>query len=181
MNHNPRTNGGWSVLELNRLHHACCSRRVILRVGLAAMAGVVLAACGNDDDPEEDELFGATPVGQGPAADTTVRVVLTEWAVEPETTSVSAGTIAFDAVNEGSMEHNLVVIRTDLAADDLPFSDDGSRVDEGASGEVVAEVDTLEPEDTGAVTVDLTPGGYVLICNEPGHYKAGMYVSFTVT
>jgi uncharacterized cupredoxin-like copper-binding protein len=31
------------------------------------------------------------------------------------------------------------------------------------------------------LTADLSPGHYALVCNLPGHYKAGMHVDFWVT
>ncbi|HLZ47335.1 MAG TPA: hypothetical protein VKR80_01640 [Candidatus Limnocylindria bacterium] len=31
-----------------------------------------------------------------------------------------------------------------------------------------------------ALQLDLTPGNYVLICNEPGHFAAGMHLQLTV-
>jgi uncharacterized cupredoxin-like copper-binding protein len=32
----------------------------------------------------------------------------------------------------------------------------------------------------GSVTVNLTPGHYVVMCNIEAHYKAGMYADFDV-
>jgi uncharacterized cupredoxin-like copper-binding protein len=33
---------------------------------------------------------------------------------------------------------------------------------------------------SAAVTLDLTPGKYVFICNVAGHYQLGMHTAFTV-
>ncbi len=49
----------------------------------------------------------------------TVFVELDEWDVRPDKTSVSAGNVTFEARNVGTIAHELVVIRTDLAADEL--------------------------------------------------------------
>ena len=31
------------------------------------------------------------------------------------------------------------------------------------------------------MALELDPGNYVLMCNLPGHYEAGMFAAFTVT
>jgi len=76
--------------------------------------------------------------------------------------------------------HEFVVFKTDLAADALPTDDTGD----------VAESDTFAPvdevEDIGLgndekLTVDLTAGSYVVICNIPAHYRQGMHAAFTVS
>ena len=45
---------------------------------------------------------------------------------------------------------------------------------------VVANTDNIHPGSIQDLTVDLTPGTYVLLCNLPGHYQQGMYASLTV-
>ncbi len=85
----------------------------------------------------------------------------------------------FSVANAGAAPHELVVIRTDLAADALPV--EGGSVDE-ASGdlEVVGETQPFSANTTQTLRVDLEAGSYVLICNIPGHYEAGMQAAFTV-
>ena len=39
----------------------------------------------------------------------------------------------------------------------------------------------IEPGAVGWVTLTLQPGSYELICNQPGHYAAGMYSRLTVS
>jgi len=62
----------------------------------------------------------------------------------------------------------------------LPYIDAESRVDEDKAGDN-GEVSELDPGVSGALTVALQPGKYVLICNVPGHYSAGMWTEFEVT
>ena len=45
----------------------------------------------------------------------------------------------------------------------------------------IKELGDLEPGKSGALTMTLKPGHYVLFCNEPGHFKAGMYAELVVT
>ena len=38
----------------------------------------------------------------------------------------------------------------------------------------------VPPGQTRTLTLKLTPGHYVLLCNLPAHYKAGQHADFTV-
>jgi hypothetical protein len=73
--------------------------------------------------------------------------------------------------------HEFVIVQTDLAASQLPVDANGD-VDEGQVT-VVDEVEDLEPAAAQDLSVNLAAGHYVLMCNEPGHYKQGMYLDFT--
>jgi uncharacterized cupredoxin-like copper-binding protein len=44
----------------------------------------------------------------------------------------------------------------------------------------LGEIGDLKPGARGKLTVNLKPGSYLLFCNEPGHYKAGMSTSIEV-
>jgi uncharacterized cupredoxin-like copper-binding protein len=44
----------------------------------------------------------------------------------------------------------------------------------------IEELGDLEPGESGQLTLDLTPGKYLLFCNEEGHFEAGMYAYLTV-
>ena len=61
----------------------------------------------------------------------------------------------------------------------LPYIDAENRVDEDKAGDK-GEVSELDPGKSGSLTVDLKAGKYLLICNVPGHYGAGMWAEFTV-
>jgi uncharacterized cupredoxin-like copper-binding protein len=39
----------------------------------------------------------------------------------------------------------------------------------------------MQPNAEKTITLDLKPGVYLLICNVPGHYAAGMWTPLTVT
>jgi uncharacterized cupredoxin-like copper-binding protein len=62
----------------------------------------------------------------------------------------------------------------------LPFVDKENRVDEDKAGDK-GEVSELDPGKAGSLTIPLKPGKYLLICNVPGHYAAGMWTEFEVT
>jgi uncharacterized cupredoxin-like copper-binding protein len=127
-------------------------------------------------------LLVAITLGMSAAnAQTTVNVELNEWNIIPNVSSVAAGDVEFVATNTGAIEHELVVLKTELAADALPVA--GGRVDEhgGAGIEAIGEIESFAAGATERATLALTAGSYVLICNIAGHYQSGMHVGFTVS
>lgn len=143
-----------------------------------------LASCGGDDGGEEstepeaaEEAEGGAEVAAG-EADTTVDATLGEYFIKLDTDAVDAGNIEFKVTNDGKLEHEFVVIQTDTPAGDLPVVD--GDVDEEAAGEVPGEIPSVQPGATETVTLPLKASKYALICNLPGHYKAGQYTEFTV-
>jgi hypothetical protein len=136
---------------------------------------LVLPSCSDDGDDAQ-------------GGDSTVDITLQEFAVIPGSSSAPAGSITFEATNEGPEDdHELVVIRTDLELDALPTSDDGSVNEEGDGIEVLDEIEEFPVGETRSLTIDLEAGSYVLICNiydaseQEAHYQEGMRVGFTVT
>jgi uncharacterized cupredoxin-like copper-binding protein len=125
-----------------------------------------------------------------PMAGAEVGVTLQEWAVVPDALTVSAGSVTFSAENMGPVDpHELVVVRTDIAASDLPTREDGG-FDEDAEGvEIIGEIEEFEVGSSESATWDLDPGHYALLCNlvelEDGeteaHYQLGMWIDFEVT
>jgi hypothetical protein len=146
--------------------------RFALIPAILAAAVLTLTACGDE--------------GEGGEVD----VVLKEWAVEPSVDTLPEGPITFNTDNEGpDHDHELVIIKTDFAPDELPTKDDGS-VDEDASGlDVKGTVRDIEPGDDSSGVYTLDPGKYVLISNlvneqdgqDIADYAQGMYAAFTVT
>jgi uncharacterized cupredoxin-like copper-binding protein len=133
---------------------------------------------------------GATPA---PARDvTTVRVALTDIssamgmgpagvAVRINQPSVKAGTIHFDVTNwSQGMLHELLVVPVDNPQATLPYDYSKAQV---AEDQVKVLGDTGELQPSASQTFDLTlaPGSYLLICNVPGHYAAGMVAVLAVT
>ncbi|MEX2100617.1 MAG: cupredoxin domain-containing protein [Acidimicrobiia bacterium] len=135
-------------------------------------------------------LVGAlAPGGSASAAKTkTVKVKLLEFQVRPKPTSVKAGNVRFKAKNIGTIDHEMVVVRTDGAS--LPVSADGSVDEEGVSeSATIGEVEDVAPKKSKVFKAKaLTPGTYTLFCNiveTTGgtllvHYARGMHTTFTV-
>jgi uncharacterized cupredoxin-like copper-binding protein len=132
-----------------------------LNAALTTLA-LVLAACGG---PPE-----AAPAGSQ------IIVEMTDFKLTANVPSVKAGTYKIGVRNLANMEHSFQVLKTDLPHDKLPIEGGAKAREDGKVG----EIKSLAAGKSGAVTVDLTPGSYVLICNTAGHYQLGMHVGFTV-
>jgi len=103
---------------------------------------------------------------------------LRDFRIALESANATAVSTTFDIANDGPSTHEFVVLRTDVAPDALPV--DGDVINED-NIDLVDEVEDVAPGTLTHLTVDLTPGRYVLVCNIAGHYSAGMHVGFTVT
>lgn len=138
-----------------------------LLLGLALMAPALL-------------LAGPSAAGE------TVNVVLNNTDADHMTmtvdkTSVKAGEVTFDVVNQSAdTVHEMLVIRSEGAGKELPYDSKDEKIIEEETQDL-GEVADLDPNKGGTLTVTLEPGDYVLLCNEPGHYKHGMTANFTVT
>jgi uncharacterized cupredoxin-like copper-binding protein len=139
--------------------------RVLCLLAVCALAGS-LSACGGGNDN---------------AVDTT----LSDFAISIDPTSATAGEVTFDISNDGPSQHEFVVFRTDLAPDQLPTTEDENGIpivdEEGEGIEPVDEVEDINPDTSATLTVNLSAGNYVLICNLPSHYQQGMHTTLTVS
>ena len=159
-------------------------------VALLSLA-VLLAAC--EDDEEDGGGEDPTATGERvetPQAGATVNVNLTEYIVAPDADSAPAGPITFDVTNIGSTDHEMVIIKTDLAPEALPTVEDGSVDEVGEAIEMLDATQRLAREGEEELTIDLASGAYVLVCNvvqeRPdgelvSHYNQGMRAAFEVT
>jgi uncharacterized cupredoxin-like copper-binding protein len=94
--------------------------------------------------------------------------------------SVPAGEVTFVATNRSSdYVHEMIVAKVADPAKPLPYVTADTKVDEEAAGHL-GEVSELDPGKSGKLTLTLEPGTYVLYCNIPGHYMAGMWATITV-
>jgi len=96
--------------------------------------------------------------------------------------SVKAGETTFEVLNSSEDTiHEMIIARLKDLSTILPYINDESRVDEDRMPDVLGEVSELEPGQSGALRLDLKPGNYLLFCNIPGHFVAGMWSLFKVT
>ncbi|HVZ02472.1 MAG TPA: sulfocyanin-like copper-binding protein [Dongiaceae bacterium] len=95
--------------------------------------------------------------------------------------TVKAGPVTFDVVNlSRSLVHDLVVIAVDPNNPSLPYDYNNWQVVESQT-KVAGEMEQVKPDDEATLTLTLPAGDYVLICNVPGHFAAGMVAPLTVT
>ena len=95
--------------------------------------------------------------------------------------SIKAGLVTFEVTNNSKdMVHEMLVIPLKDSATQLPYDDKDNRVDEDKAGSL-GEVSELDPGKSGSLTLTLKPAKYLLICNQPGHFGAGMWMEFNVT
>ncbi len=124
-------------------------------------------------------ILGACTARSG-SGEQSVRVVMDEWNVKPSAGTVAPGRVSFSAVNQGKEEHELVVLKTDLAPNALQMRASEDKVDETASAQNLGEIEDVEAGKTKTGTFELPAGRYVLVCNVAGHYRQGMATSFEV-
>jgi hypothetical protein len=134
---------------------------------------LILAACGDTGEGGE------------------VEVTLTEWEITTDVDSVPEGPIDFNIQNDGEETHELLIVKTDIAAGELPTRDDGSVDEDAPDLDVEQSIDDIEEGDDTSRTYELDAGSYVLICNivdevggeegEQSHYDLGMNTELTVT
>jgi uncharacterized cupredoxin-like copper-binding protein len=123
----------------------------------------------------------AESVVQVKLEDASVNGSLEGMLVKLDRDTVKAGRITFRVTNEPeALVHELIVLQTDLDVSQLPYDSRKGRVIE-TQLKSLGEVEELKPGKYGQLTLNLKPGPYLLMCNQPGHWHAGMWAKFTVT
>ena len=102
--------------------------------------------------------------------------------------TVPHGTVSFLVTNDGSIDHEMVVLPLadsqsagarsvggDRKVDEAGSLGEASKTNGAGTGEGIAA------GASGWVTVTLAPGHYELVCNLANHYSAGMYTQLDVT
>lgn len=147
----------------------------------ALAAGTVIkVSLWDKGDMSMDMLGKGKPMGMGMMG-AGMAMKMAMLGVTPDRDTVPAGEVTFDVTNDSkSMIHEMVVSAVADPSVPLPYITDEEKVDEDAAGHL-GEVAELDPGKSGALTVTLEPGSYILYCNIPGHYTLGMWSLLTVT
>jgi uncharacterized cupredoxin-like copper-binding protein len=144
-----------------------------LVTAVMAVLALGLAGCGGGDTSSTSEARPEPTATDVTGRRTTVSMI--EFAFKPNALSAKAGMLRVTAKNDGSDDHELVLIRTAKAAGALP-----TKGDQASEAGTVGEIPDQKPGESASHTFKLKPGAYVYICNVPGHYAAGMRGTLTV-
>ena len=155
----------------------------------AAMTAGIVALASHTERASSEPLGGRDANG---AIRPTVQVDLNEFSVAvSQFATASAGRVTFVVKNRGSIDHEMIVLKTNQPVDKIPIVDGGDppapvksgadKVDEAGNVGETGDPD-LKPGGTRTFTIKhLAPGHYALICNIATHYGLGMRAAFTVT
>ena len=126
-----------------------------------AIVASACAAAGPTDTSEIPSLF----------------VDISDFKIVTDHPTIAAGHVVVGIRNHAAMLHELKVIKTDLAPDQLPV--DGATAKAKEDGKV-GELTDIAAGASRKLVLELAPGKYVLICNIAGHYQLGMRVGLEV-
>lgn len=130
-------------------------------------------------------LLAGTPFAHA-AEPTTVKVTLTDQAGKDmriilSKDKVKAGAVEFEVTNASTdLMHEFLITPWKGAITSLPYS----AKDKAVAEDKLTHLQGVEDMPAGTkatVRLVLTPGEYVVLCNQEGHYKMGMEHRFTVT
>ena len=140
---------------------------------VAPVAALAVAGCGNSTDNNGSST--AAQKATAKAAIQTVPVTLDDFKIAESATHLKAGKVKFTVKNTGKIAHEFVVIDTSKPAAKLGS---GKRVSEKGN---IGETGNLAPGTSKTLVLKLPKGHYAVICNDPGHYMAGMHKDLFVT
>jgi uncharacterized cupredoxin-like copper-binding protein len=95
--------------------------------------------------------------------------------------AMHAGKVDLTIVNNGTVQHELLIFKSNRDPAAYPTDPAGDIKEEGAGVSLVSDGDNIDPGGSQTRAVDLTPGKYLFVCNIPGHFKQGMYELVIVT
>ncbi len=148
----------------------------VAMLAVLAVLAVTAAACGG----AKASSSAASQAGAGTSGGTPIAATVRDFSIAVTPVTTAAGKITFQVANSGPSTHEFVVLRTNDAAGALPVTN-GKAEEEGQEISHIGEVEDIAPGTTKSLSLTLTPGSYVLLCNIPGHYQAGMHASFTIS
>lgn len=166
-------------------------------VAAVAIVGVMTAGCSSSKTssaPTSAAGVAVTTIPQGTVVEVSVgdtSGLNGPMTLIPSPATVPAGNVTFKVKNTGTIDHEMIVLKTDTPVDQIPVVDGGDppapvtsgadKVDEGTSVGETGDPN-VKPGETRTFTVkDMAAGKYVLVCNIAKHYTMGMRAAFTVS
>lgn len=137
-----------------------CTGRKGGALAAAALLGVCVAACGDDDEATPTTDVGGNGNGMGTVEDAGAALEFTAVDIDfgRDEARASAGELEVTLTNEGAIEHSWLV--------------------EGHEDELRLYTQQSGATDEGTLTLD--PGTYTYYCDIPGHRAAGMEGTLTL-
>jgi uncharacterized cupredoxin-like copper-binding protein len=120
-------------------------------------------------------LAGPAAPADNATSASVVSVALSEWKLEPGQVTVRGGRVSFMVRNDGTMAHEFLVLRSERHHHVLKVKG-GKAVETGRLG----RIPQIAVGESKRLSLKITPGKYVLLCNMLGHYQAGQYASLRV-
>ena len=139
---------------------------------IGPIAALAFAGCGSASDSKTSAPTKPSTQSSSVQKDA---VTLDDFAINPTRTALKTGKVQFEVKNKGKDEHEFVVIDTSKKASDLGH---GTRVPEKGN---VGETGNVKPGTSKTLVLNLRKGHYAVICNDPGHYMAGMHKDLYVS
>lgn len=100
--------------------------------------------------------------------------------IKADTTKVKAGRVTLEAVNRSKdLVHEVLVVAAPPDGTELPYDAKTNTIIEKRVHSL-GEISELKPGARGKLTLNLRAGTYLLLCNQPGHYKSGMWTKLAV-
>jgi uncharacterized cupredoxin-like copper-binding protein len=176
-------------------------RRISTGIALIGILGGVAGCASTPSSTGADSLEGGIKIptlsSSTKVKATTVNVTLsdTKGLGGPMTLVVSpatapAGDVTFVVKNTGTIDHEAIVLKTNVAFDKLPINNSGDPPAPVTSGANKVGEDTnigetgdpnLKPGVTRTFTIkNMTAGNYDIVCNLAQHYGKGMRAPFTI-
>ena len=120
-------------------------------------------------------LAAAVPMAWAAHSKTSVKVTEKEFKMLPTPTKAKAGVVAFSIKNAGLLQHEFIVLKSNVPPAKLPVK--GSKA--VLKGKIYGAVNVARGT-TRTLYVKLPAGKYILLCNLPAHYQAGQRAGFRV-
>jgi uncharacterized cupredoxin-like copper-binding protein len=135
-------------------------RPTLVIISIAALGALALAGCGGGSSSSSTTASTTSTTSAAGGGGSTVAVSETDFKLNPADPTVKAGTVSFNATNDGAVTHSLEV--------------------EGPSGDQELK-SALAPGQSGTLTVNLSkPGKYEFYCPIDSHKQMGMVGQITV-
>ncbi len=100
--------------------------------------------------------------------------------IKADPTRVRPGPVLFEVSNDSkNLVHEMLVVAVSRPDPTLPYDQKDNRVIESKIRDL-GEASDLRPGEKKSLRLTLKPGNYILMCNQPDHYKSGMRTDLVV-